>query len=83
MYIYTAWVGLNRVFSAVASTRLDRTEASFEEDLVTNMTYADQMHEARGTWWILPTISGTNAWRNPHLYKLYVKEPPTPKNGRK
>ena len=23
------------------------TEASFEEELVTNMTYADQMHEAR------------------------------------
>ena len=26
------------------------TEASFEEELVTNMTYADQMHEARFLW---------------------------------
>ena len=62
-----------------------RTKASFEEDLVTNMTYADQMHEALGfSWWFYRKGVFTNhfrylKWRNPHLYKLYVRENPPQK----
>ena len=33
--------------ASVAGWSWGKFEASFEEELVTNMTYADQMHEAR------------------------------------
>ena len=36
-----------RTIRTALASPVDVSEASFEEELVTNMTYADQMHEAR------------------------------------
>ena len=98
IYIYCIYIYIYILYSCVhiyglsrlhcSQLRLPpvlRTKASFEEDLVTNMTYADQMHEAPGfSWWFYRKGVFTNhfrylKWRNPHLYKLYVRENPPQK----